>query len=210
MSRGADEDRRRTFIAVPLAPGIREAASRLRRPLAAYADRLRWVSPSHLHLTLQFLGDITARQVEDAAEAARIAAASAAPFVVTFAGFGAFPSPAAPRVIWVGVTHGAERLTALAESLAAALRDRRFSLDSRPFSPHLTLARTRGQGRPPDLSREQEALGRVVLGEQPVTELIVVNSVLGASEPVHTVVATARLGGGSRGTGQHGGEVFPR
>ena len=194
MTRGAGEDRRRTFIAVPLASEMREAASQLRPPLAAYADRLRWVSPSHLHLTLQFLGDLTARQVEDAAEAARIAAASSAPFVVTFAGLGAFPSLAAPRVVWVGVTQGADRLAALAGSLAAALRDRRFSLDPRPFSPHLTLARTRGQGRPPDLRREQGTLDRLMLGEQPVTELIVVNSVLGASEPVHTVVATAPLG----------------
>ncbi|HET7265517.1 MAG TPA: RNA 2',3'-cyclic phosphodiesterase [bacterium] len=201
MSRGTDEDRRRTFIAVLLGPDIRTAASRMRGPLTASADRLRWVSPSHLHLTLQFLGDITVRQVEDAAEAARVAAASTAPFTVTFAGLGAFPSPAAPRIVWVGVTAGADRLAALAGSLAAALRDRRIPLDPRPFSPHLTLARTRGQGRPPDLTREQEALARVVIGEQPVTELVVVNSVLGAFEPVHTVVATGRLGEGSRGAG---------
>lgn len=201
MTRGADEDRHRTFIAVSLAPAIREAASGLRRPLAAYADRLRWVSPLHLHLTLQFLGDLTARQVDEAAEAARAAAGSTEPFTITFAGIGAFPSPAAPRVIWVGVTAGADRLTALAESLAAALRSRRFSLDPRPFSPHLTLARTRGHGRPPDLRRERAALDRMVLGEQTVTELIVVNSVLGDSEPVHTIVATARLGGIARGTG---------
>lgn len=200
MTRGADEDRHRTFIAVPLAPAIREAASGLCRPLAAYADRFRWVSPSHLHLTLQFLGDLTGRQVEEAAEAARAAAGPAEPFAITFAGLGAFPSPAAPRVVWVGVTAGAERLTALADSLAVALRRRQFSLDPRPFSPHLTLARARGHRRPPDLRREREALDRVVLGEQTVTELIVVNSVLGASEPVHTVVATAGFGGIVRGT----------
>lgn len=200
MTRGADEDRHRTFIAVPLAPAIREGASGVRRSLAAYADRFRWVSPSHLHLTLQFLGDLTARRVDEAWEAVRAAADPAEPFAITLAGLGAFPSLAAPRVVWVGVTAGAHRLAALAESLAAALRDLRFSLDSRPFSPHLTLARARGHGRPPDLRREREALTRVVLGEQTVTELIVVNSVLGASEPVHTIVARAGLGGSVRGT----------
>ncbi|HKX18043.1 MAG TPA: RNA 2',3'-cyclic phosphodiesterase [bacterium] len=201
MTRGADEDRHRTFIAVPLAPAIRDAAFALRRPLAAYADRFRWVSPSHLHLTLQFLGDLTARQVDEAADATRAVADTAEPFTVTLAGLGAFPSPAAPRVVWVGVRVGAERLTALAASLATALRHRRLSLDPRPFSAHLTLARARGRGRPPDLRPEREALDRVVLGEQTVTEVIVVNSVLGPSEAVHTVVATAGLGGIVRGPG---------
>ena len=191
--------RHRTFIAVPLAPDVRNAAAQARKPLAAYADRFRWVSPRQLHLTLQFLGDITTAQVAEAIEAARAAAAANAPFAVTFAGLGAFPSVAAPRVMWVGVTRGAEHLIALAESLARALRDRRLSLDPRPFAPHLTLARARGTGRPPDLRREAEAFDRVVLGDQFVREVIVVKSVLGASEPVHTVVAEARLGEAPRG-----------
>jgi RNA 2',3'-cyclic 3'-phosphodiesterase len=192
-ARRDEAERHRTFIAVPLSPDVRDAAARARAPLAAYADRFRWVSPSHLHLTLQFLGDITTGEVAEAVGAARAAAGAVAPFAITFAGLGAFPSVAAPRVVWVGVTRGAERLVALAESLARALRDRRFSLDPRPFAPHLTLARARGTGRPPDLRREAEAFDRVVLGDESVTELVVVKSVLGSSEPVHTIVATAPL-----------------
>lgn len=195
--RGAP-DRHRIFIAVPLAPAVREGAAQARALLAAHAGQLRWVSPRHLHLTLQFLGDLTTADVTEAVEAARAAAAADSPFAITFAGLGAFPSVAAPRVVWVGVTRGAERLIALAESLARALRDRGLSLDSRPFAPHLTLARVRGTGRPPDLRREAEAFDRVVLGAQSVTELVVVKSVLGPSEPAHTVVATASVGSGAR------------
>jgi 2'-5' RNA ligase len=199
-ARPGQADRHRTFIAVPLAPDVRDAAARARAPLAAYADRFRWVSPSHLHLTLQFLGDIPTAEVAEAVEAARAAAGATAPFAISFAGVGAFPSMAAPRVVWVGVTRGAERLVALAGWLARALRDRRFALDPRPFAPHLTLARARGTGRPPDLRHEAEALDRVVLGDQSVTELVVVKSVLSASEPMHTIVATAALGVTSRGS----------
>jgi RNA 2',3'-cyclic 3'-phosphodiesterase len=193
-------DRQRIFIAVPLAADIREAAAGARRTLAAYGDRFRWVSPHHLHLTLQFLGDITTTDVTRAVEAAEEAARPEAPFAITFARLGAFPSAAAPRVVWVGVTEGTQRLTALAERLAGALRARRFSLEDRPFAPHLTLARVRGTGRPPDLRQETETLGRVVLGEQAVTEIVVVRSVLGSSAPTHTIVAAARLGGASRGS----------
>lgn len=201
-------DRHRIFIAVPLAPDIREAAAKARRRLAAHADRFRWVSPQHLHLTLQFLGDITTAGMSQAVDAAQAAADSDTPFTITFAGLGAFPSVTAPRVVWVGVTRGVERLTALAEALARALRSRGLSLDARPFAPHLTLARTRGSGRPPDLRREAEAFDRVVLGDQSVAELIVVKSVLGPSEPTHTIVAAAPLGGAPPGVRLTDGEFF--
>jgi 2'-5' RNA ligase len=191
-------DRYRTFIAVPLAADVRDAAARARAHLAAYADRLRWVPPQHLHLTLQFLGDISPTGVVEAAAAAGAAAGADTPFSITLAGLGAFPSAAAARVVWVGVARGADRLTALAGSLAATLRDRSFSLDARPFAPHLTLARVRGTGRPPDLRRQSEAFDQVVLGDQSVRELVVVTSVPGQAGPTHTIVATVPLGGASR------------
>jgi RNA 2',3'-cyclic 3'-phosphodiesterase len=194
-ARRQPSDRHRIFIAVPLAPHVRDAAAQARAPLAAYADRFRWVSPRHLHLTLQFLGDITTAEMSQAVGAARAAAASETPFTITFAGLGAFPSMAAPRVVWVGVAGEVEHLTTLTAALARELGARGLSLDARPFAPHLTLARARGTGRPPDLRREAEAFGRVVLGDQSVTELVVVKSVLGPSEPTHTIVDTARLGG---------------
>ena len=200
-ARRGQPDRHRIFIAVPLAPHVRDAAAQARAPLAPHADRFRWVSPQHLHLTLQFLGDITTVEVDEAVGAARAAAVSEAPFTIAFAGLGAFPSLTAPRVVWVGVTRGAEHLTALAEALARELRASGLSLDARPFAPHLTLARLRGTGRPPDLRREAGALDRVALGEQTVKELVVVKSVLGPSEPTHTIVETARLGGASWGFG---------
>jgi RNA 2',3'-cyclic 3'-phosphodiesterase len=188
-----EQTRHRIFIAVPLADGIRAAAGQARRPLAAYGDRLRWVEPAHLHLTLHFLGNISTAMVAEAVAAAEETAGPETAFSITFAGLGAFPSAASARVVWVGVTDGADRLTALAARLGAALRGRRFTLEDRPFAAHLTLARVRGTGRPPDLRRETEAMRRIVLGEQCVTEVVVVKSVLGASAPTHTVVARAAL-----------------
>jgi RNA 2',3'-cyclic 3'-phosphodiesterase len=187
-------DRHRIFIAVPLPANIRDAAGNARSALAAYDDRLRWVRPEHLHLTLHFLGNISTSMLQEAAAAAEEAASSEQPFSITLAGLGAFPSAAAARVVWVGVTEGAGRLTVLADRLGRALRARRFLLEDRSYSPHLTLARLRDSGRPPDLRREAETLCRMVLGEHRVAEMIVVKSVLGSSAPAHTVVASAPLG----------------
>ena len=198
---GRDEPgRHRLFIAVLLTAEVRGRADRARRALAAHADRFRWVAPEHMHLTLQFLGDITSAEVHRTVDAARDVGASAAPFAIAFAGLGAFPSPAAPRVVWVGVAAGADRLIVLAEALRRALRTRRVPCDDRPFAPHVTLARVRGSGRPPDLRPLSETFGGIALGGQPVTEMAVVKSVLGPSGPTHTVVASSRLNGDPGGS----------
>lgn len=200
-SRVDPDVRHRIFIAVPLTAEIRDSAAQARRTLAAYGERLRWVQPQHLHLTLQFLGNITTVQVTKAIDAAEEAAGTETPFLVAFGGLGAFPSAAAARVVWVGVTEGASRVGALAERLAHALRARRFPLEDRPFAPHLTLARVRGTGRPPDLRPDAEALKRIALGTQRVAEIVVMKSVLGSSAPTHTIVAAVGLGSASKRTG---------
>lgn len=184
----------RIFIAVPLAEHIREAVEAVRRPFARYGDSLRWVLPEHLHLTLQFLGNITTPSLAEAVTAAHETAATESPFTIVFAGVGAFPSLAAPRVVWVGVGEGADRLTALARRLGTALQGHRFSLDDRPFAPHLTLARVRGGGRPPNLGPEAEALRQIVMGRQLVDEMVVMKSLLGSGHPTYSVVANAPFG----------------
>src|SRR5579885_817712 len=119
----AGQERCRIFIAVLLAPALVDAAARARTLLGPAAERLRWVAPGNLHLTLRFLGGITEAQLARAIEAAREAAA---PSELTLAGMGAFPSARAPRVVWIGVQEGSDRLAALAASLEAALRRRKF------------------------------------------------------------------------------------
>ena len=68
-------------------------------------------------------------------------------------GIGAFPHPTQPRVLWIGPSEGwqqgpeAGRLTALHRAIEDCCRARGFAADSRPFSPHLTLARIKEGGR---------------------------------------------------------------
>src|SRR5579885_1495941 len=164
-----DEGHRRIFIAVTLAPAVREAAARVRGVVEREAHRFRWVSPENLHLTLRFLGEIRRGRVDMVVEATREAAEGTSPFSLTLAGLGAFPSLRAPRVLWVGVHEGADRLVALA----------------------------RPGGRPPDLSwlstpaRPQDLL----VGRQDVDSVAVMESLLGPSGPTYIEVAREALRG---------------
>ncbi len=186
----------RIFVAVTLTPALRESAASARTVLGAVAARLRWVPARNLHLTLRFLGEITETQMARVTEAAREAVASASPFSITLGGVGAFPSPRSPRVVWVGVTAGADRLVALARALEAALRQREFPAEARPFQPHLTVARARPEGRPPDVSAMVEAAETFVAGTEMVGALVVMESRLRPSGAVYEEVARVPLGMG--------------
>ena len=186
--------RHRIFVAVEIAPHIKGALSGLPGHLGMASRILRWVPPDNLHLTLRFLGGITATQTARVAEAAREAARTCVPFSVTLAGLGAFPSLRRPRVVWVGIADGADRLTALARALEEEIARRKFPRESRPFQPHLTVARVRAGSPPRDLTADFAHSGVSVIGAQDVTALIVMESFLHPSGSEYREVAQAPLG----------------
>src|SRR3954469_4849928 len=108
----------RLFFALQLPP---EVENRL-KPLARV---------SQLHFTLAFLGETS--KLDDAIAAGQ--AVRGQPFELAIAGSGAFPDRRRPRVIWLGVSDGAQALCDLAGQLSTALRNRGFTLEDRPFKP---------------------------------------------------------------------------
>jgi len=193
---GGPRARQRIFVAVVLAPELREAIGGVRTLLGGASERLRWVPPENLHLTLKFLGEITPAQMGRVVEATREAAQGVTPFAVTLAGLGAFPTARRPRVVWVGVHEGSERLVALAGVLDRALGRRKFPGEARPFQAHLTVARARTGGPPPDLTQALAGAGAPRIGTQEVDALVVMESLLRPSGPIYQEVARERLQGG--------------
>lgn len=186
------EELTRTFVAVELDPGLREAVRAVQEDLASAGGRMRWVHPENLHLTLRFLDTLPRGRMEAAIAAAGQAASEVRPFQVTFRAVGAFPSPRRAQVVWIGVGEGAERLVALAVSLDAAMARHGFGEPDRPFRPHLTIGRA--GNAPGPLWRALEAVGEVEVGSQVVTHIAVVASVLGPGGPRYAVLDRAPLG----------------
>ena len=139
MSEGAV----RSFIAVRLPDRVRAGLAAVSAELRGQTRGLAWVRADNLHITLRFLGEIEPVQLQHVREAVTEAAAAVAPFTVSLGGLGAFPSGRAPRVLWASVASGGEGLVALHAVLEAALVARGIPGESRPFHPHVTLARAR-------------------------------------------------------------------
>src|SRR6476469_4008599 len=129
----------RLFIALDIPAEVRAALTNYMERARALAPEARWARVEGLHVTLKFIG-----HVDDAAVGkikAALASIKAAPFEVTFTGVGFFPNPNAARVFWAGVD-GAESLPRLASSIDSALEKLGFPRETKPYHPHLTLART--------------------------------------------------------------------
>ena len=94
------------------------------------------VAIAKIHLTLAFLGEIATERVDAAAAAG--ARMRTAPFDLAFDTVGWFR---AARVAWAGSSRPTPRLLEFQDRLDESLRALGFALDSRPYTPHLTLAR---------------------------------------------------------------------
>jgi len=112
---------------------------------------LKLVKPENIHITMRFLGNITSPMVDSIHEAMQ--KVSFSPFDVEIRGLGAFPKLQYARVIWAGITNGAEQLSKVFDQLEPKLRELGFRPDPKGFSPHLTIARVKSGRNKSELIR---------------------------------------------------------
>ena len=125
----------RLFFALWPDEAAGQALAKVAAALAARAQG-RPVPAAKIHLTLAFLGEITADRAREAHQVAAIRRSSGFNMVLDCVGsFG----PA--QVAWAGCTRVPPELASLHAGLAGELRSRGFTLEDRPFAPHVTLAR---------------------------------------------------------------------
>src|SRR3989442_8513775 len=106
---------------------------------------LKIVSRENLSFTVKFLGEISEWQAREADK--RLKSLELARATVTLEGVGAFPSLQHPNVIWAGVAQADRgKIVPIAERVIAELRGIGEE-DSRPFQPHITLARVKSAAR---------------------------------------------------------------
>jgi len=137
----------RLFIALDLPGAVVEALVAWRAPLLARAAELRAVAPEALHVTLCFLGE---RPPESIAPLGEVVAAVAGPAGGLALGAALWLPQRRPRVLAVALEDRHGELAAMQERLMAALaRDGLHAADGeqppRPYLPHVTVARVRGQ-----------------------------------------------------------------
>ena len=182
----------RLFAAIGPPPAVRGQLRRAASEMGAFAPvGTRWAAEAGIHLTLKFIGNRPAGDLDRLRSALTVAAGRCAPFALSAAGAGAFPARGAPRVLWAGVTGDLEALTGLRNAVEEALVDAGCTPETQPFRPHLTLGRI-GADLPPDAAR---SLRRSVRGTVVASDAFVVDEIgLYRSELRPSGSAYTRLG----------------
>jgi len=136
----------RSFIAIELPDEFRLELSQLEARLKSGKPTwVKWVNPDSIHLTLKFLGNIAIDSTGEITKAMEEAAEGIPPFHLEVKDLGAFPNLKRVQVAWVSISGEVDKLGQLQQRIESNLARLGFAAESRPFTPHLTLARLRNQ-----------------------------------------------------------------
>ena len=198
----------RAFLAVELSPGLRAELAALQQGLKQSIEpemkrdmRISWVQPAKMHLTIKFLGDMDEQVIDPLRGEVEHAIESQPSVYVPLERLGAFPRPQSPRVLWVGPSENWEqgvegkRVTEIHRAIEQACEDLGFLHETKPFSPHLTLARMktgeRHVGAP--LAKSGVLDPPLSLGSLAVESVVLIKSELNQTGSVYTRLWAARL-----------------
>jgi 2'-5' RNA ligase len=140
---------------------------------------------------MRFLGEVEDGRAGDLA-ARFVAPLAGGTFDIEISGVGVFPPVGPSRVVWLGVTRGSERLTALAAQLDERFLLWGFGREDRPFRAHLTVGRCK---EALDRATRDRILGAGVasLGTSGVGEVVLYESRLAAGGPTYVALARAPI-----------------
>jgi len=191
----------RVFVGLDIDESIRERIERFMEGVRGFAPDGRWVRPESLHVTLKFIGEKSPAAVGHIQQT--LSAVGAAPFDVTFRGYGFFPNAKAARVFWIGISADS-KLAALASQVDQATFATGVPKEEHVYSPHLTLARA-GTGAPTGqkgdspnrrfqrLQEKLSALPEPVFGTMTACDFFLYESKLDRGGAVYTKVARFAL-----------------
>ena len=149
----------RSFIAIELPDELKLGLAQLEAQLKMSRQPwVKWVDPYSIHLTLKFLGSVNVDRINEITKVMEESVQGIPPLHLEVKDLGVFPSLSRVQVAWVGVSGEVDKLSQLQQHLETNLARLGFAPESRPFTPHLTLARLRNQAS----LDEQQKFGQLI------------------------------------------------
>ena len=173
----------RAFAAIEITKSVANKLTVVQRGLqeAIGGRDVRWVRPDAIHITLKFLGEISAEQASMLLQEFVRVAESAEPFTLAASGLGCFPHCRSPRLLWAGVEDDLSALEQLQNATERCSVQLGHTADRRRFSAHLTIGRIRSRLRPVEADVLREAV-RAANGQRfaewQVAEMVLMQSKL--------------------------------
>ena len=186
----------RSFIAIELPDELRLKLGQLEAQLKSGKQPwVKWVNPDSIHLTLKFLGNIASDRTGEITRAMEEAAQGIPPFHLEVKDLGVFPNLKRVQVVWVGISGEVDKLGEFQQRLESNLACLGFAPESRPFTPHLTLARLRNQASLDERQRFGQliASSRFEAGAIEVDAINLMRSQLTREGAIYSRISSVRL-----------------
>ncbi|MDR7871035.1 MAG: RNA 2',3'-cyclic phosphodiesterase [Tissierellaceae bacterium] len=127
----------RLFIAINFDECVKNDIKNIVNNIEKYAEQGRFVSKEHMHLTLEFLGEVSEERVNDIISGMKIL--NAVPFSLSLTDLGYFKRKDG-NIYWFGVAKNKELIN-MQKELHNLLLEKEFELEQRDYTPHLTIGR---------------------------------------------------------------------
>src|SRR5213594_1306566 len=184
----------RSFISIDLDDEkILSQVESIMSSLLSLGGDLKRVERENIHLTLKFLGIVSASNLEEVTSA--LAKVTFPPFSLEIKGAGAFPNLKRMNVIWVGIGDGWSQVELIFEQTEKLLHQLGFSRETRAFSPHITVARVKSGRKRDEIAAFLGHLVDESFGTFPVEKVRLKQSILSPSGPKYSTLFEAPASG---------------
>jgi len=182
----------RTFVAVDVIPGneLTGVINDLREFFSG--EVIKWSDIRDMHLTLKFLGNTRPETVSQIKSVLSDIINEYRLFTFRLTGLGYFKRDRAPKVIFAKVIEG-DKLQKLAEEMDVRLSETGFERESRPFNPHLTIARIKNLKNRSSFDRFMSEYDNYPFQDVIVKEIILYRSILTPRGPNYKKLAVFNL-----------------
>ena len=147
---------------------------------------IKWNPIDNLHITTKFIGEWPAERVPEL-ENRLLELLPQDPIEIELRGIEWFPNERSPKILWM-VVHASSALSDLARKTEQCLAPLGISLEDRPFSPHLTLARIKNPVPLDPLRRKLEQVQPASLGTFQATSFALFRSDPGSHASIYRKV----------------------
>jgi 2'-5' RNA ligase len=184
----------RTFVSIEIPEDIKDNIEKSIGEMKVALQPIKWVDKKNQHITLKFLGWVEDRKIDDLTGSLTDLAKDFGTIKVSFAGLGVFPDAKRPRVVWVGIDEGGDRVKKLAERLEDRLSKEGYREgEDREFSPHLTIGRIKEKIDAEALSSYIEKNKKADFGGFVVKNISLMKSTLRRSGPIYEEIKKIKI-----------------
>ena len=183
---------KRLFAAIKIHPSENYTSRYLSLKNSLKDEKIRWVDPENIHITLKFFGETPEHHIPGINMALKKASNGVSPFELSLTNTGIFGSSSKARVIWFGIDPSNE-LNLLFNNILRELKNIGMENDRQNFVPHLTVGRIKSLE---DKKFFQQVIDKHREGhiqKEEVNKFHLFESILSPQGPTYNIIETFEL-----------------